>query len=461
MQIRSRLTLQFIVIVAVILLVALSFIHFEFSLKVKDDFYGNLKSKAIMTADMIVRSNIQNFNEERDLYEKGSYPKYTENIIIYDEHYQRVYSFNPSPDNISLTTLQEIRRLKELRFSRNPFSALGLVYEDKNNNVHLIIAEAIFTSEVLQFLDRILIIVFFTLIAFVAIGGWIFAGQALAPVNQIMNQVDGLLPSNMNERLKIKNQHDEMSRLVDTFNKLLNRIQNAFSTQKMFLSNVSHELKNPLSVMKSQIEVTLQKTRSEQEYIDTFKSVLDDIENLDDVTNKLMQLANITSENIQISFTPLRVDELFWQARATLLKNHSDYKVQLESVHLPEDENSLVIKGNEALLKTALINLMDNACKFSPNKQAIIRISSDKGANIYLEIEDKGPGISKEDLPYIFEPFFRSPKMSGVKGSGIGLSLVAHIFKLHNVEMNVETASSGGALFRLKFVSLQPKHQIA
>ncbi len=459
MQIRSRLTLQFIVIVAVILLVALLFIHFEFSIKVKDDFYGNLKSKAIMTADMIVRSNIQNFNEERDLYQKGNYPKYTENIIIYDEHYQRVYSFNPSPDDISITTLQEIRRLKELRFSRPPFSALGLVYEDKQNNVHLIIAEAIFKSESLQYLDRILIIVFFILIAFVAIGGWIFAGQALSPVNQIMNQVDGLLPSNMNERVKIKNQHDEMSRLVDTFNKLLNRIQNAFSTQKMFLSNVSHELKNPLSVMKSQIEVTLQKRRTEQEYVDTFKSVLDDIENLDDVTNKLMQLANITSENAQIHFTPLRVDELFWQARTALLKNHSEYKVHLESVHLPEDENSLVIQGNEALLKTALINVMDNACKFSADKQAIIRISSDNASRIFLEIQDKGPGILKEDLPYIFEPFYRSPKMSGVKGSGIGLSLVKHIFKLHEVEMDVLAPSGGGTLFRLKFVSKPLKTQ--
>src|SRR4029079_9948186 len=97
-------------------------------------------------------------------------------------------------------------------------------------------------------------------------GGWFFARQALSPVSAIMNQVDALLPTDMSHRLEATNQKDELSRLVITFNNLLDRIQHAFKNQKMFLSNISHELKNPLNVIVSQVEVTLDKERSVEDY---------------------------------------------------------------------------------------------------------------------------------------------------------------------------------------------------
>jgi signal transduction histidine kinase len=451
MQIRSRLTIQFILIVAVIMVFALFFIHVEFGDQVRNDFYSGLKSKAVMSADMIVGQEIKYLNKNQEFSQTSNLPVFTENITIYDQSNQRVYSLNPMPKQISESVLNDIRQSGESRFSNDQYSALGMVYYDKSNTPYVVIAEAIFKSEHLNDLNNILLIVFLLFIAFVAIGGWIFAGQALSPVNQIMNQVDDLLPTDMSHRLKVFNQNDELSRLVVTFNKLLDRIQKAFVTQKLFLSNISHELKNPLSVIISQIEVVLQKERKANEYKETLASVLEDAKNLNEVSNKLLQLARINADNAIVDFQWIRIDELLWQLKSNLLKAHPEYKIHFEILSLPDDENQLKIKANEPLIKTAIINLLDNGCKFSPDLKVLLRLTYNKEQGIILEIEDNGPGIREEDLPYIFEPFYRSPNTATVRGSGIGLSLVTSILKIHKVNMELIRPKNQGTIFRLIF----------
>lgn len=451
MQIRSRLTLQFILIVAVIMAFALFFIHIEFREQLRDDFYGSLKSKAILTADMIVGQEIKYPNKGNEFTQSTNLPAYSENITIYNQFNQRIYSFNPVPEEINESVLNDIRHSGESRFNKDQYSALGMLYHDKSNTPYVVVAEAIFKSEHINDLNDILLIVFLLFIAFVAIGGWIFAGQALAPVNQIMNQVDDLLPTDMSHRLKIFKQNDELSRLVVTFNKLLDRIQKAFITQKLFLSNISHELKNPLSVIISQIEITLQKERKVNEYKETLTSIMEDVKNLNEVSNKLMQLAKINADNAMVDLQWIRIDELLWQLKSNLLKSHPEYTINFEILNLPEDENQLKIRANEPLLKTAIINLLDNGCKFSPDQRVQLRLSYIKDQGIVLEIEDNGPGIREEDLPYIFEPFFRSPKTSSIRGSGIGLSLVTSILKIHKVSMELIRPKKQGTIFRLIF----------
>ncbi len=455
MQIRSRLTIQFIMIVAVIMVFALFFIHIEFGKQVRDDFYSGLKSKAIMTADMIVGQEIKYPNKTAEFSQSTNLPSFSENITIYDQNNQRIYSFNPAPKEVNGSLLNEIRHTGESRFTKDQYTALGMVYHDKANTPYVVVAEAIFKSEHLSDLNKILFIVFFLFIALVAIGGWIFAGQALSPVNHIMNQVDELLPTDMSHRLKIFNQNDELSRLVVTFNKLLDRIQKAFATQKMFLSNISHELKNPLSVIISQIEVTLQKERKNSEYKETLTSILEDVKDLNEVSNKLMQLARINADNAIVDFQWIRIDELLWQLKLNLLKSHPEYKINFEILNLPEAEDQLKIKANEPLLKTAIINLLDNGCKFSPDLRVQLRLTYSSEKGIVLEIEDNGPGIREEDLPYIFEPFYRSAKTSSVRGSGIGLSLVTSILKIHKVNLEIIRPKNCGTIFRLVFSNSQ------
>lgn len=450
MQIRSRLTLQFMLIVAGIMLIAMLYIHFQFKNHLHNELFDNLRSKALMTAEMVVGK--EDRSSEIQPYERpGELSNYTENISIYDLQFNRIYSFNPLPDDIESAILKEIALSKESRFIHGKYCSIGVLFTNKAGSSFIVIAESVFNPEHLANLTQIIIWVFCILIALVAVGGWIFAGQALAPVSRIMNQVDALLPTDMSQRLETSNQQDELSRLVVTFNKLLDRIQQVFNTQKLFLSNISHELKNPLNIIISQIEIILDKERSKEEYRQTLASVLEDAKELNEVSNKLMQLAKINSDGTSIEFEQLRIDEMIWQTKATLLKSHPEYKISFEVVNLPEEEEKLFFKGNEQLMKTALLNLMENGCKFSRGKTVKVRLSFSEKGIMSIEIQDKGPGIPEDELSLVFEPFYRSPKTSNVKGSGIGLSLVNSIMKLHHIHLQVASLDGSGTTFKLNF----------
>ncbi len=439
-------------IVASIMLVAMFYIYFQFKQHLQNEFYGNLRSKATLTVGVVVsRLEREGLTEVPSPVNTGAFTAFTENISIFDAQGRRVYTFNPSPSDFAPATLKEINQMGDCRFPHGQYSAFGTRFMAPSGRKYTVIAEAVFKPEELRNLARILIVVFFAFCGLVAIGGWFFAGQALSPVSRIMNQVDAILPSDMSRRLETSKNHDELARLVVTFNRLLDRLQGAFNAQKLFLSNISHELKNPLTVIISQIEIVLQKDRPEAEYRQTLQSVLDDARELNLVSDKLMQLAKINASGEEVDFENIRIDEAVWQAKSALLKAHPEYKINFEIVNLPLEEDKLVVRANEQLLRTALTNLMDNGCKYSPDKQVRVRLSFLPEGNTVIEIQDQGPGIPDDEIALVFEPFYRSRKTDKVKGSGVGLSLVDSIVKLHRIELKVSGRQPNGTVFRLEF----------
>lgn len=452
MQIRSKLTLQFIILVAGILLLSLCFIYFKFRQITEDEFYNNLRSKALMTAEMVLHEEekLQLLKREAEP-EAGELLPFRENVTIYNAGLQMVFAFNPDGPPLPESRLLQLKSGDETCFQHGDLHAIGLRHKSHTGKEYIIIAESIFNSEELGNLRNILIISFFMGIGIVAAGGWFYAGQAMAPVSRIINQVDRILPSDLSARLDAANNHDEISRLVITFNRLLDRIQFAFRMQKSFISNVSHELKNPLSVILSQLEVALDKKRNAAEYHSTLTSVLEDTRELGEVTEKLLQLARVHSEGTNIVFEQVRLDEIMLQTRAALLKMHPDYHIAFDIDGIPESEDQLCVQGNESLLRSAFQNLMDNGCKFSADKKVEVRIGFDPAGKHYVEITDHGPGIPQKDLQLIFQPFYRSSQNIHVRGSGIGLSLVESILKLHHVVLDVASAQGKGTTFKLSF----------
>ena len=234
MQIRLRLTLQFILIAAGILLASFFYVHFQFKKNLQDEFYENLRSKAFIIAEMVAGKNTQDISYEQPLtFEAGQLSNiYPENISLFTLDGKRIYTFNPAPDNISPSKLSEISELGESTFDNGHMKAIGILYKNRAGESFIVVAESVLDTVHLDNLQQILIWVFIISITLVAIGGWIFARQALSPVSSIMNAVDAILPTDMSHRLVTTNQHDELSRLVITFNKLLDRIQNVFRLQK-------------------------------------------------------------------------------------------------------------------------------------------------------------------------------------------------------------------------------------
>ncbi|HRI59521.1 MAG TPA: HAMP domain-containing sensor histidine kinase [Saprospiraceae bacterium] len=455
MQIRTKLTLQFIVLVAGILLLSLFIIYVKFRRMTEDEFYNGLRSKALMTAEMILHDedNVKPLDDQGK--EEDSLLPFRENVMIFNADLKQVFAFNrtapPLPDKI----LSSLKSGAETRFQHGELLAIGLRHTSKSGREYLIVAESVFDSEELNNLRNILIVSFFLCIGIVAAGGWFYAGQAMSPVARIVNQVDNILPSDLSARLDAPNNHDEISRLVLTFNRLLDRIQFAFRMQKSFISNVSHELKNPLSVIIAQLEVALDKDRQKEEYHQTLGSVLEDTRELNDVTEKLLQLARVHSDGASIAFEQVRLDEIMLQTRAALLRLHPDYHISFDIEGIPEYEEQLCVLGNEPLLRSAFQNLMDNGCKFSPDKKVAVKIWFNPDGRHRVEITDRGPGIPAKDMQLIFQPFYRSSQSIHVRGSGIGLSLVDSIMRLHRVALDVTSAHGKGTTFKLSFPEVQ------
>jgi signal transduction histidine kinase/membrane-associated phospholipid phosphatase len=449
MKIRTRLTLQFILITACIFTLVLLFIFRQFQQYTENEFFSHLENKARMTAEMVLR-------HESDIKPIEKVPSDNRiklpsigNTSIYNDHLQCVFTLNTSADAVSNSHLKHIEPNSSYRFTQDNFQAVGISLTSHSGKRYIVVAEDIPDFSKLLTLRNILLLSFLLALAAVATGGWFYAGQALQPVLNIVNEVDNILPIDLSRRLKKDNNHDEISHLVTTFNSLLDRIQHAFQMQRGFISNVSHELKNPIATMDAQLQLARNKTRSVEEYDRVLASLHEDVKEITDTADKLLQLAKIHSGSTQIEFSNVRLDELIYQSRDTLLKTHPNYHITIDIRQLPENEEDLCINGNEFLLRSALINLFDNSCKFSDDQKAHIII--DFSAKNQLEIRDKGQGISAKDLPYIFEPFFRGHQNGHKKGSGIGLSLVQSILQLHHISIEVQSSLEHGTSFLLSF----------
>ncbi|MBL7774823.1 MAG: HAMP domain-containing histidine kinase [Saprospiraceae bacterium] len=404
-----------------------------------------------MTAEMVLNNDgvLSPVEPSRPLTE--SHLPFSENIAIYDAKSRRVFTFNAQAEVPSTALFRQIRGSSELRFLLEDRHALGLFHRTRTGREYVIVAEATFNSEELAQLRNILMLTFFLGVGIVAFGGWAFAGQALAPVSRIVGQVDKIHPAQLQTRLETPGQRDEIGRLAATFNRLLDRIELAFRMQKNFISNVSHELKNPLSVITAQLEVALAKKRSAEEYQETLVSVLDDTRHLNEVSENLLQLAKVHSDGAAIAFQPVRLDEALLHTRAAILRRHPDYHIVFDMEGSPEQEEQLCVLANEQLLNLAFLNLMDNGCKYSPDHRVRVRFLVKPEGGHQVEIADSGPGISPEDQQMIFQPFYRSAGIRHLKGSGIGLSLVDSILKLHQIGLEVFSGEGRGTIFRMNF----------
>ncbi len=450
MRIRTRLTLQFILLTAGIFTAALFFIYTRFEQHVEHEFFTLLESKARMTAEMLLR------HEEtlRPLPPPGGQVSMlppTSNISIFDAQKQRVFALNSGHCAISPEQLSTICRDGASRFKQSDCFIFGAIVNSATGHTYIVVSEDKPDYSKLRPLRNILLVTFFMVMAAIAAGGWFYAGQALAPVLRIVNEVDALLPVDLSRRLRHADQRDEMSHLAATFNRLLDRIEHAFQMQRSFISNVSHELRNPLAAMNAQLQLTRNRPRSVEAYDQVLTSLHDDVRDMTDTTDKLLQLANVHSNAANIAFEPLRLDELLYQTRDALLKTHPDYVVRIEINNLPVEESGLCTVGNEALLRTALLNLLDNGCKFSPDHTVRAGINFAPTGQCSIDIRNNGQGIPEADLPRIFDPFFRSGQHSRLKGSGVGLSLVQSILRLHRIDMQARNMAGGGVQFRLTF----------
>ena len=453
-NIRSRLTYQFMAIVTAILLFFSVGVYFFSKLYLEKRFFNRLQDRAITTTTLLFDLQTADTTILKLVNVSDKELLSDESIYIYDEKQKKLVFATQEPyTGLFKDLIPNIQKQNQSTyFHAGYYQTLGIQLK-KGIESYWVIVSAIDTNgkEALQDLRKILFVMVLIGILLLGISGWFFADKALAPMSGIIRQVNQIFPANVEKRVQHPNRSDEIGLLVATFNQLLDRIEEALVMQKMFIANVSHELKNPLTKIYSQIDITLLQKRTPEVYEESLKSLQEDTRTLTQLTNTLLNLANTVVSSESMQRVPIRVDELLWEAKSQLKKWNDNYQIQLNFKDLPEDEEALIIQGNEASLKVALMNLMDNACKFSEDNTVVVNFIASTN-EIKISFFNTGPIIPATDLPYIFRPFYRSNATAkAVKGHGVGLAIVSQIIKLHSGKIDV-VSNNDGTTFTLLFL---------
>lgn len=448
MKIRNRLTLQFVVIVASIYFISFLTVYLFSANNRKIRVNDRLTNRAIATVRLL--SDVAEIDSGLLKIIDRNNPVYftKEYVEIYNANNRLVYCNKNTPElKIDRQMISDVKKLNLKSYDHNGFEIVGIDYKGKRQE-YAVFAGTVDVDgfEKLKHLRIRLITVGLLGILVIFIAGWFFSGRALSPISAMIENVNKISVSNIKQRLDTGKNRDEISKLAITFNQMLDRLENVINLQRKFLANASHELRTPLAAIMGQLEVALRKERDADYYKARYKLILDDIKSLVKTSNQLLALTKISSEESEIKMSPLRIDELVLELRTDFIKLYQENTVDLLLPFLPTNEKQLLVNANEALLKAAFLNLMDNGCKFSENKKVILGMEF-LTTSVIIKFTDEGIGIVPEEIENIFNPFFRGSNTNKYLGSGLGLSLVEKIILLHNGKISVESKLKKGSTF--------------
>jgi signal transduction histidine kinase len=455
MKIRHRLTLLFSVIVASIVLI-FSFITYVLYADYRnDEFYKRLKDKAQTTARLLADVKEVDKDLLRIIDQNTINELYKEKVTIYDKKNDLIYSsIDDEVISVNEELLAKVRYRKYIEYVEKENEVIGLFYRENGADyVVFVSAFDIYGKKKLENLMSFLTLSSLISVLITVIAGTFFSGRAIEPIIAINKQVSTITIDNLSSRVKTEGSKDEIDQLAKNFNQMLDRIEHSFKIQKSFINNASHELRTPLAVINSQLDVALSQNRETSEYITILKSLQEDARKMTNLVNTMLVLAKSEEQQNSIIQDPIRVDELILSVQDELISLYPDYTVDFSYISMPENDSDMMIKGNELLLRSAFMNLIENACKFSVNHQAKVRINSDE-ESLMVKIYDNGIGIPEADISRIFDPFYRADNGRRVRGFGIGLSISKRAIDLHKGKIIVESQLNAGSTFTLVFKHL-------
>ncbi len=302
-------------------------------------------------------------------------------------------------------------------------------------------------NEFLNMLSIILMIVTPVFIVVASWGGIVLAGRAMKPVDEIIETARRIEAGNLTEQITIKTRNDEIGKLARTFNDMLLRLKKTFDGLAHFSQNVSHELKTPLTVMKSGIEINMIGERSAADYRELLVSLLEEVDQMTRIIDDLLLTSLSNTESIKTTFTRVNISELILQTIDFLGILATDKMILFEH-NIPA---GITVMGNERLLKRAFSNIIDNAIKFTPPGKKVFVSAVQDSTGVVADIHDQGVGISNDEMPKIFDRFYRG-KSAKTDGHGLGLSIVKWIVELHNGTIKVDSTPEG-TNFQIRFLT--------
>ncbi len=339
--------------------------------------------------------------------------------------------------------------------SGNPVSLRALTIPVVENQRVAYIVRVLSPLTSLDFLFRdfrlIVFILFPIAVVLSGVVGSIMARVTLRPINRMIETIHAITGENLRLRLTLPESKDEVRRLADTFNDMLIRLEQAFTSQRLFIEDLTHELETPLAVLKGELEVTLKRMRSAREYESVLKSSLEEIDRIIRIVGGLLVLARLEKGVAALDEEDLEAGELVAQCVEDIrvLAEPKGISVRFES------KDGTNVRGDSVKLRQLFLNVLDNAIKYTPPGGEVEVEVVREEEWVKIRVRDTGPGIPEKDLPRIFGRFFRGQGHGREKGFGLGLSIAKAIAEAHGGRIEVSTAAGGGTCFDM-FLPIRP-----
>lgn len=300
-------------------------------------------------------------------------------------------------------------------------------------------------------LNRLLLVLLVSMPVALAVslaGGWFMAGRALRPVDAITLAAQRIAEGDLTQRLTAPASVDEIGRLTNTFNDMIDRLETSFRQIRQFSSDASHELRTPLTVMRGETELALRRPREPEDYKAVMESNLEEIDRMTRIVDELLFLSRADMGEVKMEHLPVSLDSLVEdvQRQASLLGQEREVQVVLRSTA------PAVVAGDELRLRELFLNLVDNAIKYSRSGGTVEMALTIEQGQARLSVTDHGIGIPQEDQSQIFNRFYRTDNARAhtKKGTGLGLAICSWIAESHRGQIEVQSQVGEGSTFTVR-----------
>jgi heavy metal sensor kinase len=279
-------------------------------------------------------------------------------------------------------------------------------------------------------------------------GGFVLVRRALNPVNQIAHKAEDISQHNLSERLPVVNSGDELEHLSISLNNMIARLEDAIQTSKQFVADASHELRTPLTVLRGELESLAQDALLKAQTRESLGSLLEEVDRLTEVVESLLALSKLDAGEAISERVRFDLAELVSTTAEQMSLLAEDKQIRVECDAAPD----VFVEGDRSRMKQVVVNLLDNAIKYTQNGgNVLLRIARD-GDTAVLEVVDNGIGIPTEALPHMFKRFFRvdDSRSRDQGGAGLGLSIVESICAAQGAEVDVTSRPGSGSCFRVR-----------
>ena len=382
-------------------------------------------------------------------------------VILLTDSSGNVLIDSPAYDSIGIDSPEEIRRIMALKEPEihvrsdgagTPYIIkAGVMLDDHGQRYFFAIGRSLADSvRTVATFTRDYFLSLLAIIPLTGLLGWALAGRAIQPVNEVAQAAQKITGSNLSLQIPLRGSGDELDHLIGSFNRMTTRLEDSFEQIRRFSTDVSHELRTPLTAIRGQLEVALFTAQTSEQYRDAMVNALEDVEQLSSIVRALLLLSQAESGQLALQKTTFDLGDV-----AVDVVDQFQIPAEEKQVRLTARiEPGVAILADRIQIERLFSNLLSNAIKYTPAGGAVqVQVRRDENNSLArVEVEDTGVGIPAENLPHIFDRFYRvrNAETNLIQGLGLGLSFVAWIVKAHGGQIDVTSTVGAGTRFMVR-----------